>query len=85
MLVVLGSEGRNVICLRATTDRGDYYRALGREGRLAGCVVYEDGLPPVFPRRTLIDTYRVYPVSRNVVVRDFSAEPRRHIGAYAGP
>ena len=67
-------------CLRATTDRGNYYGRQEREKRLSGCVVYENGLPPVFNRGTIIDTKKVYPVSHKLIARDFTAEPRRLVG-----
>ena len=80
----MGHEGDGLGCLRATTDRGNFYGQPGREKRLTGCLIYES-LPPVFSRRTIIDTYKIYPVSYKLVRRDFTAEPRRLIGHIPDP
>jgi hypothetical protein len=85
LLVVLAHEHDVVQCLRATTDRGDYYGKPGREKRLTGCLIYESGLPPVFQRRTIIDTYKTYSVSYKLIKRDFTEQPRRFLGHMPDP
>lgn len=79
LLIVLQPGGAGITCIKPTTDKGGYYKR--HPELMPGCVIYESGVPGIFPKRTIIDPKKTYHVLNRAIARDIAANPARFLGS----